>query len=338
MIACLEFGLIFLMRYLRQDKELRNLQDLGYGLLMLGFSAMVLSFIIGDYYSLDYSGRLLFLNIGYYSTMISAFLFILCMEKYKKYLFFRYFFSICFMGVAFTFTIALLIDVESSRTLSVLPWPFFLIFLLIYLVDFSKRVQNKEKVMIGLFKFIPGFMLLVIGFILTTDAFERISGINLRLFGVSFELVAIILLFAFFITLPPFSEFEWEEKIEHVFIMDKGGICLYNESFEVNTELMDDTLVAGAITSVEILLKELTSDEGIVVINKKGTSIVIYPGKRTYGVIFCSEELNYVKVLLKRFVEKFETLYSNFLINWDGNVDIFQPTKTIVAEIFHQQS
>jgi len=337
MVACLEFAIIFFIRYIRQDKELRNLQDLGYGILMLGFGVMVLSFITGDYFALDYPTRLIFLIIGYYSTMISALLFILCMEKYKKYLITRYFFSLCFMASTIIFTIGLIIDVNSSRTLSVLPWPLFLVFFIIYLVDFCKRVQNKEKVIIGLLKFTPGFGLLIVGFALTTDTFERILGMSFRFFGVGLELIAIILLFAFFISLPPFSEFEWEEKMEQVFIMDKGGVCLFNESFEEEATLMDDALVAGAITSVNLLLQELTSDKGIVVINKKGTTIVIFPGKRTYGVIFCTEELNYIKVLLKKFVERFEALYDNVLINWDGNVDVFEPARTIVTEIFHQE-
>ncbi len=276
MFACIEFAIIFFVRYIRQDKELRNLQDLGYCILLLGFGVMVLSFITADYFAIDYSTRLFFLIIGYYSTMISALLFTYFMERYKKYLIKQYFFTFCFLMVAITFTIGLFIDPETSRTLSVLPWPFFLVFFIIFLVDFSKRMQNKEKVIVGLFKFIPGFALLILGFSLTTDTFEKILGVNLRIFGVSFELVAIILLSAFFTTLPPFSEFEWEEKIEHVFVMDMGGRCLFDKVFNEETEIMDDALVTGAITSVNLLLEEITSDKGIVVINKKGKTVIIF--------------------------------------------------------------
>lgn len=337
MLACIEIAIIFFIRYIRQDKELRNLQDLGYCILLLGFGVMVLSFIAGDYFAIDYSIRLTFLIIGYSSTMISALLFTYFMERYKKYLFKQYFFTFCFLMVAITFTIRLFIDPETSRTLSVLPWPFFLVFFIIFLVDFSKRMQNKEKVVYGLLKFIPGFLLLIIGFVLTTDTFEKIFGVNLRIFGVIFELISIILLSAFFTTLPPFSEFEWEENIEHIFVMDIGGRCLFDKAFNEETEIMEDSLVTGAISSVNILLEELTSDKGIVVINKKGKTIIIFPGEFVHVILFCKEELNYVKVLLKNFVEKFEAVYHNVLIDWSGNVDIFESTKTIVAEIFHQE-
>jgi hypothetical protein len=337
MIVCVELGFVFLFRYLKQDKELRNLQDLGFSILLYSFGFMVLWFVIGDYYAPDYSVRIIFLIFGYYSTMIGAFAFIICNEKYQKYFLTRYFFSILFVMVIFIFTIALIIDIESTRTLSLLPWLFFLPFFLIYMFDFSKKVQNREKIIIGLLKFVPGFVMLIIGFAFTTDTFERLLGINLRFYGIILELVSILFLSYFFITLPPFAEFEWENQMEHVLIMNKGGVCLYNQPFGQEDELPDEDIVTGAVTSVNLLLEELVSDKGVVVINKKGKTIIIYPGNQTYGVMFCSEELNYIKVLLKRFVDKFEAVYTNILLNWDGNTDTFYPTNIIVSEIFHQE-
>ena len=54
-LACLEFCMIFCIRYLKQDKELRNLQDFGYATLMLGLGLMVFWFLIGDYFAPNYS-------------------------------------------------------------------------------------------------------------------------------------------------------------------------------------------------------------------------------------------------------------------------------------------
>ncbi len=337
MMACIELSIVFFQRYIRQDKELRNLQDLGYSLLLFCFGLMELWFIIGDYYAPNYSIRIIFLILGYSSTFIGAFSFIFCNEKYKKFIISRYFFSIAFLIIIIIFIIGLFIDLETSRTLSILPWPLFLFFFLIYLIDFSKRVQNREKVIVGLLKFIPGFTMLIIGFALTTDTFERLLGINLRLYGVIAELISILFLSYFFISLPPFAEFEWERQMEHIFVMNKGGVCLYNQIFKQQGDLIDEDLVSGAITSVNLLLEELISDAGVVVINKKGKTIIIYPGEKTYGVMFCSEELNYIKVLLKRFVERFEAVYNNILIDWDGDIDTFNPTNILVNEIFHQE-
>jgi len=334
-IVCIELGIVFFIRYFRQEKTLRNLQDLGYGFLLGGFGLMSLWFLISDYFASP-SVRIIFLIFGYYTLMFSALFFISCMENYRKYLLFKRFFTMSFILITSIFTIGIILDLENSRILSVIPWPLFLLFFFIYLIDFSKKVQNRERVIIGLLKFIPGFMLLIIGFALTTFLFEDVLGLNMRIVGALLQLIAIILLFGFFSSLPPFSEFEWEQKIEQVFIMARAGICLYNENLLgiKEKELIDENLIAGAITSVNLLLEELTSDTGVVVINKKGKSIVIYPGKYVYGVIFCSEELNYIRVLAKRFVDKFETVYSHILINWDGEITIFKPTTNIVREIF----
>ena len=213
-IACIDLGFFFFLRYITQDKKLRNLQDLGYTVLMLSFGFMTVWFLIGDYFAPDYSIRIYFLILGYYTTMIGAFVFILCNERYKKYLFFQYFFSMAFIVLITIFTIAMLIDTETTRTLSVTPWPLFILFFFFYIVDFCKMVQNREKVIIGLLKFLPGFALMMIGFFFTTDTFERAFGTNLRFYGVLLELIAILFLSFFFSTLPPFSEFEWEQKME----------------------------------------------------------------------------------------------------------------------------
>ena len=118
--------------------------------------------------------------------------------------------------------------------------------------------------------------------------------------------------------------------------MNQGGLCLYNEILDEKIrEDFNENLITGAISSVNLLLEELTSDKGIVVINKKGKSICIYPGEFSFGVLFCSEELNYIRVLLKRFVDKFEAVFYNILKNWDGGVNIFESSRSIVHEIFH---
>ena len=50
-ITGFEISLMFLLRFFKQEKTLRNLQDLGYFSLFAGFSLMWLFFIIGDYYA-----------------------------------------------------------------------------------------------------------------------------------------------------------------------------------------------------------------------------------------------------------------------------------------------
>ncbi len=340
-----EIGFIFLLRYFKQDKELRNRQEFGYFSLFIGFGTTWFFFILGDYYSSAEimspfmiwkigSQRMVYLNIGYYTLMIFALIYIYNMERYKVYLIKKYFFTIIFTVLIIGFTTVFFVDMILTQTLSMLFWPFFILFFLIFMIDFIRKVQNNRKLAIGLLKFLTGFVFLMVGFLFTTDRAIAIFGFEGRLLGDVLQLAAMGLIAFFFITLPPFAEFDWNEKIEDIFILDKSGICLYHKIFADKSELIDENLIAGAISSINIMLKELTEDSGISVIKKKGKTVTISPSKYVYGVAFCKEDLNYIKVVLKNFVQKFEMVYGSVLKNWDGDVEIFKPAENIAKEIF----
>jgi hypothetical protein len=101
---------------------------------------------------------------------------------------------------------------------------------------------------------------------------------------------------------------------------------------------MNEQLISAALSSINIVLKEMTKSEensgSISVIKKKGENVIIYQGKFISGVLYTTEELNFPKIVLKLFVEKFEMLYQNILLDWKGDLDIFKPTEKIVNEIF----
>jgi len=52
------------------------------------------------------------------------------------------------------------------------------------------------------------------------------------------------------------------------------------------------------------------------------------------GLIFCKEELNIFKNLLQRLVKKVEDVYENVFIEWDGDLQVFQPIESICNDIF----
>ena len=152
------------------------------------------------------------------------------------------------------------------------------------------------------------------------------------------QLISVVLLSYFFLTLPPFSEFDWEEKLEALFLLNNAGICLYYKSFSERKDLMSEHLVSAAIASINIMLRELSETKeqkrAFSVIKKKGENVIIYQGEFVAGVLYTSEELNLPKLALKDFVEKFETLYHNILVDWDGLMDIFSPASIIADDLF----
>lgn len=118
--------------------------------------------------------------------------------------------------------------------------------------------------------------------------------------------------------------------------MNKGGICLYHRSFSGENKEYDELLMSGAISSINIMLKEATSarDSRTSIIKKKGKIVNIYTGDLVTGVIISKEELNSLNFYLKKFVTKIEYIFSTVLIHWNGDRDIFYPVEGIVNGIF----
>ena len=189
----------------------------------------------------------------------------------------------------------------------------------------------------GIILFI-GLSTLFIGFLLTTDALRNVMKLEGRMFGIILQLIAVVILYYFFVKLPPFSEFDWQDKLKSLFLINNAGICLYYKIFNEQKELMDEQLISAALSSINIVLKEMTKSEenigGVSVIKKKGENVIIYQGKFISGVLYTTEELNFPKIVLNLFVEKFEMLYQNILLDWKGDLDIFKPTEKIINEIF----
>ncbi|MFX1338829.1 MAG: hypothetical protein ACFFDK_09490 [Promethearchaeota archaeon] len=338
-----EFSLIFLFRYFKQEKEFRNLQDLGYFFLFFGFSLMWFFFIIGDYYSSDEivspfliwnqgSVRMLFLNFGYFTMMIATFFLLLCVEKYEVFLFKKFLFTIIFFICVLLFLVLFFIDITMTQTVTYIFWPVFLSYFMVYLVKFIKKLKKKGMILFS------GLAFMLIGFLLTTDALLRIYGLEGRMIGAILQLISVVILSYFFFNLPPFNEFDWQDKVEALYLVDTAGICLYYKVFSEKKELMDEHLISAAIASINIMLQGLTetgrSRKEISVIKKKDENVMIYLGNIVSGVLYTSEELNFAKIVLKEFVDKFETLYHNILKDWRGDTNIFNATDIIANELF----
>ena len=82
------------------------------------------------------------------------------------------------------------------------------------------------------------------------------------------------------------------------------------------------------------MLETVSASEDISIIEKKGKIVIIQPGKYIYGVLICDENLNSLQILLSNFIEKIETIYSNVLENWDGDLKVFKPINDFAKEIF----
>ena len=183
-----------------------------------------------------------------------------------------------------------------------------------------------------------GFSIFLIlsGHIFTIDVVFNYSGIPTRVFGVCMQIIGIGLIFKMFRNIGPLFELSWQEKIENIYILNKGGINLYSKSFTDERVAIDDHFITGALSSINIMLNKLlnTKENKISIIKKKNKIVTIFTSENLIGVIVSKEELEFFKHNLKKLVLKLEVLYKNLLINWTGERHKFYSIKDFVGDIF----
>jgi len=346
-VFSLEVAIIFFLRYNKQKREYKIKEELGYFCLFISFALMEMFFIKSDYYSSNIiespyliwsqgSERDLFLNFGYISLLIGALIFIYFIERSRKLSKFRFPFSICFLILLIFFFIIFVIDLTITGLVSLVFWPIFMFLFILYTIDLTKRIKGRNSVFTNALKYLGAFLLLPVGFFLTTDFLISSFGLIIRLIGSILELISLFMIFFMFIRLPLLYEFEWFDKIDEIFLINKDGACLFYKNFIDSGNIMDKNLITSAITSVKIMLKELTAsqDKGLSRIKKENKIINIYTSDFLTGVLISKEELKSFDFYLKELVLKIESIYKSILKDWDGDLDIFSPVEDIMNEIF----
>ncbi len=344
-VVSLELGFIFLLKFAKQEKQLRTSQELGFMSFFFGLSLSWILLIMADYYLSESivspfflwkqgSMHDLFLNLSSILLMFGMLFFTFSMEKHRIYLFKRYLFTICFISLTIVFLITFFINLEITKFLPYVIWPLFLFFLTTYFIDFFKSGMRKEAIMFEILKFIPAFILLAPGFFLSF--FLSHLPLEFRLGSSILQLIALGLISYFSIKLPAFAEFGWKETIEELLIMNRAGVCLFHKSFTDKANHLNEILVSGALLSVNIMLEELISAKrtGTSIIKRKEKTVNLFSSTYLTGVIISREQLNSTNYHLKEFIQKIEKIYQNILLDWDGDISIFYPVGAIADEFF----
>ena len=330
---CIELGIIFILKYLEKPKEIRNLQELSYTSIFMSYAITWIFFLIANFYSTTSQEISLFTSFGHLTMAVGGFFFSFFIEK--KIVFYRkYLFSIVILLLIIYFLIYFVIDFNITQRRFFFFWPIFLTFIIVYIRNLTKRIKTEIRIKFTFVKFIVGFLSVAFGFTLASETMTEYYGLEAILLGDLIQLIAMAYLYILLLSLPPLSEFDWYDKINSIFLMHKSGCHLFSKIFQENLRIVDENLVTGVITNIHMMLDELTNYEGITVIKKGQNVTIIYPKKDLIGVIFCSEDLNSLKYLLKNFVEKTEKLYESILSQWNGDLSIFKPVDNIYKSIF----
>ncbi|TXT66714.1 MAG: membrane protein of unknown function [Promethearchaeota archaeon] len=348
-LAYIEIGLVFFLKYDKQKEYIKNYSDMAHCTFFLFFGLMWSFFIVADYYVSDAittpfllwnqgSERLLFISFGEISLQIGGILFAYSLEKMKPYLFGKFFFTISYSFSLFLYLIIYLFTLNVPRLVEI-PF-YFLTFLLltVYFKDIIQMVKQRRIFLLSVNLVISALVVLFVGAYFSSDYIITNYGLYMRLLGSIIQLVSIIFLFFLFLKFPSFSEFDFKSVIEEIYLINKAGITLYHKSYVKSEDKSEplQNLLSGVLTSINIVLKEITSSDqrGLSIIKKKGKVLYIFSGELTTGVIMSRKELPLINLYLKEFIIKVEEIYRNVLLNFEGKTKIFDPIENIVSNIF----
>ena len=335
-----EVALIFWIRVKIKKKELKSLQEKAYIWIFLGYSLMWVFIIIADFYLESGANyiRNVILNIGFFIQVLCALIFLFIMEKYKIFIK-KFLFTKIFLILLVIYIPIIFFALEIASKFFTIFWIVFILFFSMYLKEiyhdfYLKRELGKIKK--DFIKFIIGIFLIIVGYQLSTRIIAETLGLEYRLLGDIFQLIGLGLIIWCLISVPSFSEIDWHDKIEKLFVMYKSGLFLYKKSFKEIFNDIDESIITGTLATLKLMIEKITEHEGgTLTIEKKEKVIIIQPGKFIFGVIISDENLLSLQILLSKFIEKIETIYYKVLKQWDGNLKVFKPLDDIVKEIFY---
>jgi len=332
----LEICLVFWSRIKNKNRnEVQTSEEKAFLYLFLGYSISYIFHTIGFYY-VDISLKMVLSNLAFLIMMPAVIGFIRIMEKNRTYIKENLFTII--------FTILLIIHIfltffafEVVNNYTILYFPLFSVFCLLYLKALNTDVYKKKNLKdfkIAATKLFVGLLFLGLGEVTLFDEIISIFGMWSLIVGNFFRLFGFIILFWFIRSVPSFSEYNWQDKIDDVLLVHKDGFLIFKKDFKNQQDTIHASIVAGMLSSIEMMLQTVTDKKGLTVIKKDEKVVIFKPSRFLIGILICDEDLKSLRILISKFVERIEDIYQKILEDWRGNLDIFKPIKFIVNEFF----
>lgn len=344
-VLCYDLAVIFVLKYRRQERKAKQLQELGFAGLFSGFATMWLFYIIADYYTSDAvtspflawaegSWRALLTNVGYMASIFAIFAFMAIVEHYRRLVGKRRLFTALYGCLIPPYLVLFAMDLELARTAMFAFVIIFAVFFLLFLADLGKNIERRKGVAAAPF-LLATFLALFIGYVLTFDLTMNAMGPGIRIVGSTMQLASFIAFFLVFVQLPPLASLDWKKLIDFVYIFDKGGMCMVQRAYMGQDKGVDDNLVSSALSTVGSILEEMTStSRGISSIKRKGKVVTMYSGELVNGAIIGNEENEFLARILRNFIDTFESIYRGDIARWNGEIDTFASISGWMDRVF----
>jgi len=326
----MELSIFFFSKFWKNRKESnRSIVEFDWGVFFACFGTAKIFFIMGDFFGFDH---IIFPTYGYFSLAIGGTIFLYHIESNK--ILPTKFFSTAFFGIfTLVLLVVFLVNPQIIKTVAYsLGFGAFAI-LLFYFSIILRRIWNQYRLnSIGL---LIGISLWLLGFLGTSDvAIALFNGFEIRIAGDIGLLTSLLCVGLFLNSIPSLAEIGWQGKVKYVILTTRTGINLYTENFQEKKTGLNEVLVAGALWGVQSFLQTVLSDSHLRVLSKGTDVILMEYGKHIVGILIVEQELETLKLLLKKLVTEFEYFYADIVENWKGDLSIFKPTAHLINEIF----
>ena len=342
---------------LRSFKNYKELQDtikgsrmhLAWFVLFFAYSFTIFIYIIADFFILDENVRFQGLQYGYITAAIGAFVFVYNIEAIgiintKRVI--TIVFSALFVLLIFLFILSQffgLVDGTLIQYFATIFWIPMTILFLVYTIKLNKLIRGKLKIYSTLL--IIGIIIFILGFVGATDfAIENVGiGLYIRIIADLLAIGSIIIMSLFFSLLPSFRELEWKTSLISLFVVYKGGLCVFEHHFNEQREKNENpdgdfssgTMMVGSVLEmIKSVLNTVLKKGDLKVLDLEDKKILLEQGTKIQVAMVTSEELDSSKFLLNKFLREFESFYGNILENWDGDTSAFEPAKGLITRIF----
>jgi len=332
----LEFGGLFLYRFLKADREKSMI--LAWGLFFFCFAGMILTYLYTDYTIFPLSTeRLNYVDIGYGIMGLGALIFTFNAEREIGHK--RHILSLILLS-AFAFLIAdFFLLILEPFYLTIACWAPFVVILLVYLV---KMVLKIKEYRLKVYGFFIGFLALGFGYVVTTDKFQTDEFLP-RLFGDISVIIGMSLLSLVFVGLPSLKEVDWGKKLNLLLILHKSGSCICNYDFKKwgdPNAIAKKEYFAGGLIGISQLVTEMVknmNDEKfsrLEVVDHQDKQIIFAYGEYLIAALVVDEYLQIYRKKLYHMIREIELLYGDRLSAGEDKLTQITPVEKIITQIF----
>lgn len=210
-----------------------------------------------------------------------------------------------------------------------------------YRLIWKSTGQIRQKMLIvtiGYITFIIAIVLLI-RFILSVYSLP----FDYDLYTIPLEIKFLILIAAVlagygFKSIPSFTEFDWKDKIRHLYILSPQGICLFQHSFR-SEAITDEDLLGGSLMAINTLIQEIIkTDKTLRVIDQEDAKIIFETSPNANCVIVVDEDLYVIRQKIKEVMKGFDLIFGETMKEWEGEIHIFRSLQPLINRIFETET